>query len=198
MHNDNKEEILSATLFLKTSDISLDATDTASSGIGYWTDRRARQTFRVNLRTLLGNEIYDKHNYFKLRLNNFTNVTTTGLTWSNNTGDYSSTLYLSGLNFINNTYWQPSQNNGAPYGAALGMVALTSTTVALSTYTEESCVVYFAKSTEEVDMTFTFVRIYADGGLVSSNFAAPTGVIPPCTFLMRIAGVSKEEEKYLI
>ena len=198
MHNDNKEEILSATLFLKTSDISLDATDSASSGIGYWTDRRARQTFRVNLRTLLGNEIYDKHNYFKLRLNAFTNVTTTGVAWSNNTGDFSSTLYLSGLNFINNTYWQPSQNNGSPYGAPLGMIPLTSTTVALSIYTEESCVVYFAKSTEEVDMTFSFVRIYADGGLVSSNFAVPTGVIPPCTFLMRIAGVSKEEEKYLI
>jgi len=206
MNKDNKEETLSATLYLKTTDIATTSTQEAYSDVGYWTDYRARQTYRVNLRTLLGNEIYDKHNYFKLRLNSYSSMAynTSGLgLWSSASSDNILFLYLDGLNFINNCYWQPSQNNGAPFGAVLGQTTVSNgnTNLFNTIYTEDSAVVYFAKSTEQVNLTFSHVRMNYVGAntlAIPASTVLPAAVLPFCSMTMRISGVSKEEEKYLI
>jgi hypothetical protein len=209
MNKDNKEETLSATLHLKTSDIATTSTEEAYSSVGYWTNFRARTTWYVNLRTLLGNEIYDKHNYFKIRLNNYTSIAynPTGLgLWSNASSDNLLILYLSGLNFINNSFWQATQNNGAPFGAPLGQIQVSTGNTGANnlfntTYTEDSAVVYFAKSVEQVEMTFSAVRLNIVGGstlVTPATVALPIGVMPFCSITMRVSGVSKEEEKYLI
>ncbi len=206
MNQENKEETLSATLHLKTTDIATTSTEQAYSQVGYWTDFRARTTWYVNLRTLLGNEIYDKHNYFKIRLNNYTSVaynpTGNGL-WSAASSDNLLILYLSGLNFINNSFWQATQTNGAPFGAPLGQISVSNGNNNLfnTTYTEDSAVVYFAKSVEQVEMTFSAVRLNIVSGstlVTPANVALPIGVMPFCSITMRVSGVSKEEERYLI
>lgn len=205
-NKENKEETLSATLHLKTSDIATTSTEQAFSSVGYWTDFRARQTYYVNLRTLLGNEIYDKHNYFKIRLNNYTSIaynTSGNALWSSASSDTLLLLYLSGLNFINNSYWALTQNNGAPFGAPMGQIQVSNgnNNNFNNTYTEDSAVVYFAKSIEQVEMTFSHVRLNIVGGNTLAIPAAttlPAAVLPFCSITMRVSGVSKEEEKYLI
>ena len=198
-------DTLSATLYLKTSDIATTSTQEAYSNVGYWTNFRTQQTYRVNLRTLLGDEIYNKYNYFKIRLNNYTSIpyNTSGLAaWSGASSDTLLLLYLDGLNFINNCYWQATQNNGAPYGAPLGQVQISNGTTQNfnNIYTEDTAIVYFAKSTEEVELTFSHIRLnIVNGNTLAIPVAAlPAGVLPFCSITMRVSGVSKEEEKYLI
>lgn len=201
----NKEESLSATLFLKTSDISTAETAEADSAVGYWRTQRAQVTWRVNLRTLLGNEIYDKNNYFKLRLNNYSAVSKNsgGFVWSVASSDPLLTLYVSGLNFINNSYWQATQNNGV-YGACLGQIPMPNGTSIFNvniTYTEDSAVVYFGKSLEEVELTFSWVRIVPVSGVmlaIPAGTVLPAALVPLSSICLRVSGVSKEEEKYLI
>lgn len=206
MNKDNKDDTLSATLYLKTSDIATTSTQEAYSNVGYWTDYRARQTYRVNLRTLLGDEIYNKHNYFKIRLNNYTSIaynTSGNAIWSSASSDTLLLLYLDGLNFINNCYWQATQNNGAPYGAPLGQIQVSNgnNNNFNNTYTEDTAVVYFAKSTEEVELTFSHVRLNIVAGntlAIPAGTVLPAAVVPFCSICLRVSGVSKEEEKYLI
>lgn len=205
-NKENKEETLSATLHLKTADIATTSTEQAYSSVGYWTDFRARQTWYVNLRTLLGNEIYDKHNYFKIRLNNYTSIAynPSGLAaWSAASSDTLLVLYLSGLNFVNNSYWALTQNNGSLYGSPMGQIQVSNAINQNfnNTYTEDSAVVYFAKSTEQVEMTFSHVRLNYVSGItlaIPAGTVLPAAVLPFCSITMRVSGVSKEEEKYLI
>ena len=182
---------LSSTLFLKTSDISTNNTLEASSSVGYWTNGRAIQTFRVDLRKLLGDSVYNNHDYFKLRLNSYSNNSTTGINWSNFTGDYVPYVVLSGLNFVNNSYNVVSQNNGG-FGAVLGAVNLTTTANAINIFTEDSAVVYFCKTTEIDNLTFSFYRIFSGGGIIDTTNTGQV-CMPFSTFRLQISGVSEEE-----
>lgn len=189
---DNPEN-LSSVLFLKTSDISTDATATATSNNGYWSNGRAVQTFYVNLRNLLGGKVYDNNKYFKLRLNTFTSNSGTGVNWTNFTGDYTPHLFLKGLNFVNNALWQPSeQNTNAFYGVPLGQVNLTDITNAFGIYTEDTASVYFAKTTESVELTLSFARMYFDGGIIdTTNVLGANGCMPFSTFSFQISPLPK-------
>jgi hypothetical protein len=184
---------LSSVLFLKTSNISTAVATNASSNAGYWTLGRVVQTHYVNLRQLLGDEVYNNHDYFKLRLNTYTSTSGTGVNWSGFTGDFFPCLTLRGLNFVNNSFWQRTQNNGGPVGSLLGVVQITTTSNTLSIFTEEQNTLYFAKTTENVELTFSFLRMYASGqSLIDGNQAGQT-CMPFSTFGLQIAGVPNEE-----
>jgi hypothetical protein len=184
---------MSSVLFLKTSDISTAATATASSNNGYWTNGRAVQTFYVNLRNLLGSKVYDNNKYFKLRLNVFTSNSGTGAGWTNFFGDYSPHIFLKGLNFVNNALWQPTeQNTNAFYGVPLGQVNLTDIINAFTIFTEDTASVYFAKTTESVELTLSFVRMYFDGGIIdTTNVLGANGCMPFSTFSFQISALPK-------
>jgi hypothetical protein len=184
---------LTSVLFLKTSDISTDIATNASSDAGYWTLGRAVQTHYVNLRQLLGDEVYNNHDYFKLRLNTFTSTSGTGVGWTNFNGDFFPVLTLRGLNFVNNSFWQRTQTNGGPFGSLLNIVQFTNTTNTLNIFTEEQNTLYFAKSTENVELTFSFVRMYGSGtGIIDGNQQGQT-CIPFSTFGLQVSGVPNEE-----
>lgn len=184
---------LSSVLFLKTSDISTDIATNASSDAGYWTLGRVVQTHYVNLRQLLGDEVYNNHDYFKLRLNTYTSTSGTGVNWSGFNGDFFPCLTLRGLNFVNNNFWQRSQTTGGPQGSLLAVVQITTTSNTLSIFTEETNTLYFAKTTENVELTFSFLRMYASGqSLIDGNQAGQT-CMPFSTFGLQVSGVPNEE-----
>jgi hypothetical protein len=128
---------LSSVLFLKTSDISTAIATNASSDAGSWILGRAVQTFFVNMRQLLGDEVYNNHDYFKIRLNTFTSTSGTGLNFTSFNGDLLPGLLLSGLNFVNNNFWQRTQNNGGPFGSLLNVVNMTNNANTLNIFIEE-------------------------------------------------------------
>lgn len=184
---------LSSVLFLKTSDISTDVATNASGDAGYWTLGRAVQTYYVNLRQLLGDEVYNNHDYFKIRLNTFTSTSGTGLNFTSFNGDLLPGLLLSGLNFVNNSFWQRTQNNGGVYGSLLNVVNMTNNANTLNIFTEETNTLYFAKTTENVELTFTFLRMYGSGmGIIDGNQQGRT-CIPFTTFGLQVSGVPNEE-----
>lgn len=187
------EKELSSVLFLKTSDISTAIATNASSDVGYWALGRAVQTFFINMRQLLGDEVYNNHDYFKIRLNTFTSTSGTGVGWTSFNGDFFPGLILRGLNFVNNSFWQRTQNNGGPYGSLLNVVQFTNTANTLNIFTEEQNTLYFAKSTETVELTFTFLRMYGSGmGIIDGNQQGQT-CIPFTTFGLQVSGVPNEE-----
>lgn len=197
---DNSKHI-SSILFLETADISTAATATASSNNGYWTNGRAIQTFtNINLRNLLGAKVYDNNNYFKLRINTFTSNSGTGLGWTNFFGDYIPHIFLKGLNFVNNSYWTSTERNtNAYYGVALGQVNLTDISNALTIFTEDTASVYFAKTTETVELTLSFVRSYFDGGVIdTTNVLGANGCMPFSSFSFQISPLSKPKENPLV
>lgn len=184
---------LSSVLFLKTSDISTAVATNASSDVGYWTLGRAIQTYYVNLRQLLGDEVYNNHDYFKIRLNTFTSTSGTGINFTSFNGDLLPGLLLSGLNFVNNSFWQRTQSNGGPYGSFLSVVNMTNNANTINIFTEETNTLYFAKTTEAVELTFSFLRMYGSGmGIIDGNQQGQT-CIPFTTFGLQVAGVPNEE-----
>jgi hypothetical protein len=187
------EKELSSVLFLKTSDISTAVATNASSDVGYWTLGRASQSYFVNLRQLLGDEVYNNHDYFKIRLNTFTSTSETGVAWTSFNGDFFPGLTLRGLNFVNNSFFQRTQNNGGTFGSFLAVIQLTNTANTISIFTEETNTLYFAKSSDIIELTFGFVRMYASGNsYIDANQQGQT-CMPFSTFGLQVAGVPNEE-----
>jgi len=107
----------SSSLILKHSDISPSATlVTASSAAGYWSNGKQETTWNVDLRQVIGPEIFDKHKRFVLRLNMMAH---NGRNFPLAANDQCQVVQISGLSWVNSSYNQLTQTNGSTYDAFL-------------------------------------------------------------------------------
>ena len=143
-----------ATLILKHSDISTSVNDTtASSSAGNWTNGKQSTTWRVNLRELIGREVYDNHTIFCLRLNQLSLSTAN---FPNGITDQNLIIRLSGLEFLNSTYSTKTGNNTRSYNMLLLNMPTQATTY---NYSPNISICNFKKSGDNVNLTIELIRM---------------------------------------
>lgn len=143
-----------ANLVLRHSDISTDVTAvTASSSAGSWSNGKQSVTFKVDLRKLIGAEIYDDAEEFVLRLNQFANV---AANFPLSVQDRSVIIRVSGLNFVSSSYDTRTSNNGPYYNMLLTILA---TSDQCYNYSPNTSICNFRKSQPEVELTFEYIRM---------------------------------------
>lgn len=172
-------------LILKHSDIDTDPTkDTAVATNGYWINGKQKTVFYVNMRRLLG-DMWNKYDDFVLRLNQFSNGFSTYATTVNVDNQW--IINVSGLNWINATYYQPSGNNQQRY--QMLMVLVPNNAAQTFTYGPNVSICNFKKdpNKEVVELTFEFLRMLDNGPVVGGN----TEKIPHCGFNFDIYPVKK-------
>jgi hypothetical protein len=167
-------------LILKHSDISLTSVNAVSNSVGSWSNGRQKTTFKVNLRRLLGNVIYNDNEIFVLRLNQLAYATAD---FPNTAIDQQLIVRVSGLNFINSTYNVVNQN-AASYNQMVLVNMDTSASVV--NYSPNIAMCNFGKSGENVEITIELVRTI-------DNLPAVWGVdfFPNCVYSFDIYGVKK-------
>ena len=164
----------SSSLVLAHSDISPNfADDTATHANGsYWTARRATATWKINMRTLVGPEIWDTHKgAYILRLNSFSH---NGADFTTNPNNQSLRVQLDGLAWKNSSYDTRTAQNTTKYDAfCLYMEENISRSYYLSPNISKA---QFVKSSDMVDLTVSFIRM-VDGLPVTVDGANP---MPMC------------------
>jgi len=161
-----KKKGLSSKLSLKTTDISETNADAVSTDSGYWSSGRITQTYFINMRNVLGGKVFDENQYFALQLNSI-NMVGFGTSWTSNSSDLIPIILVSGLNWYNNGYNQKTQQNTK--NAYIGFGQFTASTNTSQTITDNSNTIYWAKTQENIELTLTFNRNYASGGVVQST-----------------------------
>lgn len=145
---------INATLYLSTDQISTSrGTENISNEVGSWTEwRRGTITFNVKLRVLLGDFLYDNHDYFLLNLTQL--FTQNNAAIPNGRGLI---LLMGGLQWVKSSYDQSKQTNG--YWIPLPPIAVSSGGLAIANtiYDNKSACYLFRKSSAEETITFRFV-----------------------------------------
>jgi hypothetical protein len=143
----------SVSLLLKHSDISTSTTAiSANSQNGKWENGRQKTTWRINMRNLLGNEIYDNNELFVLRLNQLS-YSATNFPLSQK--DQQIIINLSGLNFSNSTYDVKSGNNNNKQQLVLLNM---STNAYVESYSPNIGMANFTKSQDNIELTIELIR----------------------------------------
>ena len=142
-----------SSLVLKHSDLSLENIGTATVINGGWSNGKGKTTWRVNLRRLLGDVVYDEYSVFALRLNQLCH---TGITeFSKADQDKQVVLQMTGLNFLNSTYSVKTGNNTNKYH----MIALDILDTSQSfEYAPNISMCSFKKGEENVEITIELIR----------------------------------------
>jgi hypothetical protein len=167
-------------LILKHSDISLTSVSAISNNIGSWSNGRQSTTWKVNLRKLLGNEIYNDNDIFVLRLNQLAYGTAD---FPNTAIDQQLIIRVSGLNFINSSYNVASGNAGSYNQLVLVNMATSANVI---NYSPNIAMCNFGKSGENVEFTIELIRTI-------DNLPAVWGVnfFPNCVYSFDIYPVKK-------
>jgi len=155
-----------ATLVLRMSDISISDTLSnypISNATGSINQNRTSYTFKnVNLRAIVGNDIFDKYDYFNMRVAGM-------VAYMNNlplmlTGTIDGTSYMccrvfmSGPNFINNTYnIKRKTNTGSCCIAYYNLNSNSSNPRQALSYDESY--IYTIKKTECFDITISYLTM---------------------------------------
>lgn len=144
----------SATLILKHSDISTSVNSiTGSSSAGSWSNGKQITTWRINLRELIGREIYDNNTIFCLRLNQ---LSITAANFPNGISDQNLIIRLSGLEFLNSTYSTKTGNNTRSYDMLLINMPVQASTY---NYSPNISICNFKKSGDNVNLTIELIRM---------------------------------------
>jgi hypothetical protein len=157
--------IESATLVLRTINGTTNATNTQS-------------TWRVNLRQTLGN-LYNKYDRFKICLTAWGTGSASG-GFSND--DLTTILYLSGLNWENQTY--DTAINGLQAKAVIGTVKFLNATSTIENFTGEVGQVFLKPNYDELDITLSIEKI---------SGAAITLTYPATCYVFSIYGIPDEK-----
>lgn len=149
--------IETATLILKHSDISTNRNDeTASSYAGSWINGKQSTTWNINLRELIGYEIYDNNKIFCLRLNQLSYDVAN---FPNSVYDNGVIFKLSGLEFLNSTYSPKTGNNSRTYDMLLCNLTTTGGTF---NYSPNISLCNFKKSQNNVNITIELNQMNSD------------------------------------
>jgi hypothetical protein len=171
----------SISLLLKHSDISTSTTAvSANSENGSWSNGRQLTKWRVNMRNLLGNEIYDNNELFVLRLNQLSYSATN---FPLSAKDQQVIITLSGLNFSNSTYDVKSGNNNNKQQLVLLNM---STNAYVENYSPNIGMCNFTKSEENVELTLELIRTIDN---LPAQFG--TTIFPSMVFQFDIYSVNK-------
>jgi hypothetical protein len=168
-------------LVLKHSDISTVTTsDTASSNNGSWSNGKQKTTWRLNMRNLLGNKMYDENDMFILRLNQFSYASAN---FPLAVRDQQCVITLSGLNFINSTYNVATGNTGSKHQMLLTNMVPAG---AVESYSPNIAMCNFGKSQDTVELTIELIRTI--DGLAGQYGTSP---FPHCVYSFDIFPVKK-------
>ena len=157
-----------ATLVLRMSDISLSdtlANYPLTNDTGTINQNRTEYTFyNVNLKTIIGNDIYEKYDYFNIRISGLIATGSIVPLMLGGTLDGTSYLclkvFLSGLNFINNTYDTRTQTNSG--SCCINYYTCNTSggaTVPYQATTFDESYIYTIKKTECVNLTFKYLTM---------------------------------------
>jgi|688.fasta_scaffold12347_9 hypothetical protein len=143
----------------------------------------------INLRTLMGNDMYDKYDLFMLKPILAATAANPPQFWGITVDDRITVLNISGLPFVNNTYNASTltSSSSAIFGTLLTRLA------GIATTTNGGSILTFGKYQELVDLTIFYSRFvknpagnYQTQGTVGSPF-------PHFVFSFEIYGIPKED-----
>lgn len=146
------------TLLLKHSDISTNTNSVSeSTNCGYWENGKQKSVWRVNLRTLLGNKMYDNNELFVIRLNQ---LSYDSVNFPSTNKDQQLLLKMSGLNFVNSTYDVKTGNNSQIYQMCIqNFIPSESHTITYSPNVSMAC---FKKGSDNVEICIELFRATTD------------------------------------
>lgn len=177
------EQKRSVRLVLKTSDL----TPGSTTNIGTCDTSKTTFTWNnINLRMLMGDDLYGQYDYFNISLNCVASTMTLAL--GADTND-SRLVYikLQGLPFINQTYQQPTNNNGQYVYASIFQIPATTSTTNIVYYSNSSNVFTFSKSQDCANITIALTQV------VNDVKPAPTNAFPNFSFMFNIVGIDKAD-----
>ena len=174
----------SASLVLKTSDLTAGTTNQIGSADTYMTNMTWNN---INLRTILG-AMYDKYDKFSL-VPVFMQSVTGSASFGTNAEDRIVTLNISGLPFTNNTYNSSTLTNST--SSVLNIVKfLTNSTTSTTSYNYGN-ILTFTKNQELVNLNIFYQRINKNG---NGNYSIlTTSAFPDCIFTFNIYGIDKHD-----
>jgi hypothetical protein len=140
-------------LILKHSDISTNKDlDSISNGVGSWSNGKQKTTWRVNLRNLMSNKIYDENDTFVLRLNQLSYATSA---FPVTPADQQLIVNVSGLNFLNATYNVKTGNRSLAHQMLVLNMAVEADVIE---YSPNIAIANFGKATDNVEITIELLR----------------------------------------
>ncbi len=172
--------------------------DLAIASIGSINATRSVLTWsNVDIRTIIGDELWDKHQYFSLTLVSFLTTgwdkppftTIAGPTYTHE--NTSAIVYLQGLQFVNCGYSSITKNNTAI--APIGVFTYPYNGQGTLVQNNTNCNIIFRKGGSVVDLSISLIRI-TDG--VSLTYGGSTGndlanALSPQCYWFKIEGVEK-------
>jgi hypothetical protein len=153
-------------------------------------DTLTTHTWRnINLRTLMGNDMYDKYDLFMLKPILIANATNPPSNWGNVPDDRNCVLNIQGLPFINHLNSTTlTKLSSCPFSSLITRIGYT-------TSTNGGTILTFGKYQELVDLTIFYSRINKNG---SGNYRTQTTTgfpFPHFVFSFNIYGINTEIEK---
>jgi len=161
-------------------------TNDASSSNQYSTSNTWKN---INLRTLMGNEMYDKYDTFLLKPIVVATYNNTAIpNWGNTTEDRLICFNIQGLPFTNNF------NSSTLTRLPSAIFTINQTRIANQTSMSGGTLLTFQKFQELVDLTIFYTRVYPKTVGTYTNYVTNpgTGVFPYFVFLFMIFGVKNK------
>ena len=169
-----------ATFLLNTADLS-----TTQSQIGIKNTANSQQTWNnINLKDIMGQQMYEKYNEFNIILVENIMTTVTAATFPAN-NEKVSMLMMTGLNFRNATYSAvtKTQTGSACIGFLMGTAMSTTVGVGQQYFNNYNT---FGKHTMTTDLTISMMKV--NNGVLATT---TTGNFPDQSFLFKIYGIPK-------
>lgn len=175
------EQKRSTRLVLKTSDLTVNST----TNIGFCDQYRQNFTwFNINLRALLG-DLYDQYDYFNISLVSMS-CSAASAASQGNVDDKTVFVEIAGLPFINQTYNQPTRNNGSTATLTIFQIPTTAITSTQQYNNSTINVLTFGKNQELCNINISLLRVLDDTRPTSLTIANPQFV-----FIFVITGVDR-------
>ena len=187
------EQKRSVRLVLKTSDLTANST----TAIGQCDQYKTTFTwFNINLRNLLG-DLYNQYDYFNMCLISIRSSLTQALAAGATADDKMVAVKIAGLPFINQSYNQPTNNNGVFTTATILSIPINAT-ANTQQFNNVANVMTFNKDQDLCNLNISLFRILDDTKPVLNA----ANINPQFTFIFTIIGIDKadnpDRKSYLI
>jgi hypothetical protein len=143
----------------------------------------------INLRTLMGNDMYDKYDLFMLKPLLQATAANQPSAWGNSLDDRNTVLNIQGLPFINNTY---NVSTLTPTSSTIFNTLLTRLG-GVATTTNGGSILTFGKYQELVDLTIFYSRFTKNPAGNYQTQATDGFPFPHFVFSFEIYGIPKEK-----
>jgi len=181
------EQKRSVRLVLKTSDLTANST----TNIGYCDQYRTSFTwFNINLRMLLG-DMYNQYDYFNISLLSISCSQASAAVGQGGVEDKTCYVEMTGLPFINQTYNQPTRNNGSSAVVTIYQIPATAICNTQPYNNSTVNVMTFNKDQDLCNINISFFR------LVDEVKPALTAINPQFVFLFTIIGIDRPDNPYV-